>query len=387
MKPITRRRWLTEALVLAGLPRALGALEPGEEPVAFADDGEFQTEVHAGSPRVKCFDLRRLRGPLTPNAEFFVFHQTTAPRVDLDAWRLEIGGLVERPGLFRLPDLARIAGAQRELEFTLECAGNLPRPEIMQGQVGNARWSGFSLAAVLEHCGVKAEAREAVFFGADQVRDSAGVAHGPHARSVFVPDVLTPDALLATHMNGEPLPVEHGFPLRLILPGWYGMAQIKWLTRIEFIDRRYEGPHMSRNYHTLQVLPTAGSEPIVLETSISRTRLKSVIARVTRRRRDRGWSYQVIGAAWGGALPVERVEVCVDRGAWRPAQIDERRGKHAWVLWSLPALELAPGRHALSARAVDVRGAVQPSPEAWQQGIRSARENNAQWERVIEIPG
>jgi len=227
LNPLTRRRWLGEALVLAGLPGLLRAGEPGEEAVAFADDADFQTEVHAGSPRVKCFDLRRLRGPITPIGEFFVFHQTTAPRVDAAKWRLEIGGLVERPGTFSLADLARIAGGKREVEFTLECAGNLPRPEIMQGQVSNARWSGFSLAAVLQHCGVQPGAREAVFFGADQVRDSAGVTHGPHARSVFVQDVLASDALLATHMNGEVLPVDHGFPMRLILPGWFGMAQIK----------------------------------------------------------------------------------------------------------------------------------------------------------------
>ncbi|MBL9212132.1 MAG: molybdopterin-dependent oxidoreductase [Opitutaceae bacterium] len=387
MRPLTRRRWLGEALAFAGWPAILRALEPGEEPVPFADDGEFQPEVHAASPRVRCFDLRRLQGPITPIGEFFVFHQTTAPRVDAAAWRLEIAGLVERPGVFTLADLARIAGEKREFEFTLECAGNLPRPEIMQGQVGNARWTGFSLPAILQHCGVKPEAREAVFFGADQVRDSAGVAHGPHARSVFVQDVLASDALLATHMNGEVLPVEHGFPLRLILPGWYGMAQIKWLTRIEFIDRRYEGPHMSRNYHTLHVLPATGREPIVLETSISKTRLKSVVARIARRRLGRGWSYRVIGAAWGGAAPIERVEVSVDGGTWQPAQIDERRGKHAWVLWSVPALELSPGRHTVTSRAIDARGAVQPSAEAWQKGIRSARENNAQWERVIVIPG
>jgi len=385
MKIMTRRRWLTDALIFAGLPGALQAADSGEEDIAFADAGEFQTEVHAGSPRVKCFDWRRLRGPVTPNSEFFVFHQTTAPRLDAAAWRLEIGGLVERPLVLGLADLARLAGAQREYEFTLECAGNLPQPEIMQGQVSNARWAGFSLAAVLQQCGVKPEAREAVFFGADQVRDSAGVAHGPHGRSVFVQDVVTSDAILATHMNGVPLPVEHGFPLRLILPGWYGMAQIKWLTRIEFIDRRYEGPHMSRNYHTLHALPAAGGEPLVLETSISRTRLKSVIARVTRRRRAGGWTYRVIGATWGGAHRIERVEVSVDRGPWRAARIDERAEQHAWRLFSLDGVELSPGRHTLCSRAVDTRGLVQPSPDEWRRGFRSARENNAQWERELEI--
>jgi len=386
MNPITRRRWLTDALVLAAMARALRAAETGEEAIAFADDAEFQPEVHAASPRVKCFDWRRLRDPLTPNDEFFVFHQTTAPRVDLATWQLEIGGLVERPGRFRFEDLARIAGARRDLEFTLECAGNLPRPEIMNGQVGNARWSGYRLAAVLRHCGVQPEAREAVFFGADQVRDSAGVGHGPHARSVFVPDVLDSEALLATHMNGAPLPVEHGFPLRLILPGWYGMAQIKWLTRIEFIDRRYEGAHMSRNYHTLHALPGVGGEPLILETSIGRTRLKSVVARVTRRRQERAWTYRAAGAAWGGARPIERVEVRVDQGAWQPARIDERRGRHAWLLWSIEVGALAPGRHTVVSRAIDDRGAVQPDAAEWRSGIRSAREDNSQWERAIVVP-
>lgn len=386
MKRITRRRWLIDALALAGLPGALHALESGEEVIEFTDYKDFQIDRQAANPRVKCYDLRRLREPITPNEEFFVFHQTSVPSIDLANWKLEIGGFVEHPASYAMAELARVAGPVRELEFTLECSGNLPRPEIMNGQVGNARWSGFSLATVLKECGVKQDAREAVFFGADQVRDSAGVAFGPHARSVFVQDVLNSDALLATHMNGAPLPAEHGFPLRLILPGWYGMAQIKWLSRIEFIDRRYEGPHMSRNYHTLHALPSAGQNPIVLETSISKTRLKSVVARVTRRRRNGAWTYRVFGAAWGGALPIRNVEIQVDGGGWRAAQIEERRGTHAWLLWSFDAGELSSGRHTLSSRAVDEGGQVQPSADEWRSDIKSARENNSQWERVVEVP-
>ena len=188
-------------------------------------------------------------------------------------------------------------------------------------------------------------------------------------------------------MNGQPLPPDHGFPLRLILPGWYGMAQIKWLTRIELIDRRYEGPHMSRNYHTLHVLPRADQGPIVTETSISRTRLKSVLARVTRRRRGEAWEYRLAGAAWGGGSEIERVEVRVDQGPWRKARIDERRGLHAWLMWSFDWSDARPGRHTLTSRAVDTGGRVQPSPAEWASAIKSARENNSQWEREIEIPG
>jgi DMSO/TMAO reductase YedYZ molybdopterin-dependent catalytic subunit len=387
MNPLTRRRWLIEALALATLPHALGALEPGEESIDFSDYQDFRPELQPANPRVKCYDLRRLQGPVTPNAEFFVFHQTTVPPIDMAKWRLEIRGFVDRPATFSMTDLARVAGSMRELEFTLECSGNLPKPEIMNGQVGNARWAGYTLAAVLNHCGVKAEAREVIFFGADQVRDSAGVAFGPHGRSVFVPDVLNSDAILATQMNGEPLPPEHGFPLRLILPGWYGMAQIKWLSRIEFIDRRYEGPHMARNYHTLHLLPTSGQDPILLETSISKTRLKSVVAQVTRRRRNNASVYRVRGIGWGGALPIERVELQVDDRPWIAARIEERRGKYAWLTWSCDLTDLGPGRHTLTSRAIDANGTVQPTADEWKSEIRSARENNSQWQRVITIPG
>lgn len=385
MKPLTRRRWLMDALAVAGLPAALRALEPGAETLDFADYQGFQVDIQPDNPRVKCYDLRKLRGPITPNAEFFVFHQTTVPAIDMDKWKLEIGGFVDHPAALTLAELAALA-PRKELECTIECSGNLPRPEIMNGQVGNARWAGFSLAAVLKKCGVRPEAREAVFFGADQVRDSSGAAFGPHGRSVFVQDVLEADALLATQMNGEDLPAEHGFPLRLILPGWYGMAQIKWLSRIEFIDRRYEGPHMSRNYHTLHVLAARSVEPLVVETSISRTRLKSIVARLTRQRRDNRWVHRVVGAAWGGASPIERVEIRVDQGPWRGAEIDERRGKYGWLLWSHELGGLSPGRHTLISRAIDAEGKVQPTPEEWRGGIRSARENNSQWERVVEIP-
>ena len=385
MKSITRREWLVEALAFGALSSAMAAAEGDEEEVNFLDLKDFKVELKGANPRVKCYDWRRLQGPVTPNADFFVFHQTTVPSVELEHWKLEIGGSVERPAIWGMQDLVRLGGAVRDLEFTLECSGNLPRPEIMNGQVGNARWSGFSLSTLLKACGVKPEAREAVFFGADQVRDSAGVAFGPHGRSAFVQDLLNSDAILATHMNGEPLPPEHGFPLRLILPGWYGMAQIKWLSRIEFLDRRYEGPHMSRNYHSLHVVPSR-TEPIVVETSISKTRLKSVVARVVRRRQNGGWTYLIVGAAWGGAVAIDRVELKIDHQNWRTTRIEERRGPYSWLLWSCEVADLAPGRHSLTSRAIDAHGSVQPTADEWQRQIRSARENNSQWERAIEVP-
>jgi DMSO/TMAO reductase YedYZ molybdopterin-dependent catalytic subunit len=187
--------------------------------------------------------------------------------------------------------------------------------------------------------------------------------------------------MLAYALNGAPLPPDHGVPLRLIVPGWYGMTQIKWLTRIEVLDRRYEGTHMARNYHTLR------DDGMLVETSISRNHLKSVVARVTRRKNTAGKaSYRVAGAAWGGALPLKSVEVRVDSGPWRPATLGEHHGDYAWTLWSLEWTDATPGPHTLVSRAIDAGGNVQPTEAEWQKDIRTVRENNSQWVRSIVIP-
>ena len=385
MQLITRRRWFVEAASLASLPGALWALEPDEEMIDFADTGGFAVESRPANPRMKNSDWRQLAEPITPNDEFFVFHQTTVPAIDLAQWRLEIAGAVERPQSFTLAELARRPA--QEVEFTLECSGNLPRPEIMNGQIGNARWSGLNLAALLRHCGVRPEAREVVFFGADRMSDPSGQIVRQHGRSIFIQDALSPEAILAATMNGVPLPAEHGFPLRLILPGWYGMAQIKWLSRIEVLDRRYEGVHMSRNYQSVRNLPASGADQLVIETSISQTRLKSVVARVTRRRKGSARDFRVTGAAWGGPAKIARVEVRIDDGPWRETRIEYRGGPHAWLLWSFAWSGATSGSHRIVSRAIDREGRIQPTVAERRAEIRSAREDNSQWERAIELPG
>src|SRR6185436_17566218 len=148
------------------------------------------------------------------------------------------------------------------------------------------------------------EAREIVFLGLDIERERTAAQETAHGRSVFVQDAMDPNAILAFSLNGQALTPEHGFPLRVILPGWYGMTQIKWLGEIQALDRRYEGPHMSRNYHTV-----TGNE-LQMEASISKKNLKSVVARVTRRKDGARYRYKVYGAAWSGpAAPVKSVEI------------------------------------------------------------------------------
>jgi DMSO/TMAO reductase YedYZ molybdopterin-dependent catalytic subunit len=185
-------------------------------------------------------------------------------------------------------------------------------------------------------------------------------------------------------MNGSPLPGEHGFPLRLIVPGWYGMAQVKWLSRIEVIDRRYEGRHMARNYHGLRAFETSQGATW-LDTSISKNNLKSVVARVTRRRADGSFAYTISGAAWGGDSRIERVEVRVDDGPWRDARIDRRSGPFGWLLWSSRWPQAEPGRHTLVSRAVSADGEIQPTRDEWRERVASNREDNSQWIRPIVI--
>jgi DMSO/TMAO reductase YedYZ molybdopterin-dependent catalytic subunit len=364
------------------LAAALPALGAGEELLPFADYGDdFRVEAQAAGPRVKCFDLRNLATWVTPAQRFFAFHQNGTISVEPSAWRLQIGGLVERPGEFTLSELQSRSDV-RTAAAVIECSGNSANPALMNGLVGNAEWSGVPLPALLNECGMRAEAREVVFFGADTTAERKWSAGGreysaPHGRSLFVQDALAPGPLLAFAMNGQPLPVEQGFPLRLVVPGWYGMAQIKWLTRIEVLDRRYEGQHMSRNCHSLHRL----SGDVWLDTAISRNRLKSVVARLIRQ----SGRYRISGAVWGGQSPIRSVDVRIDDGSWRQAALARREGAHAWLLWSCEWDSPSPGEHRVVSRATNAAGEVQPTFEEWRRQFASNREDNSQWVRRVVV--
>jgi DMSO/TMAO reductase YedYZ molybdopterin-dependent catalytic subunit len=251
----------------------------------------------------------------------------------------------------------------------------------MNGLVSNGVWTGPLLAPLLRDCGVLPEAREVVFFGADTERERKWPAgdreySAPHGRSIFVQDALAEGPILATQLNGKPLPPDHGYPLRLVMPGWYGMTQVKWLNRILVLDRRYEGRHMARNYHSIHT----GGDGLVLETSISRNRLKSVVARVE----GTALRCRISGGAWGGASGIDRVELQIDQQPWRRAPIYRKGDPHAWSLWEFEWTGAAPGKHTVTSRAVDAQGLVQPERSMFV----SAREDNAQWTRTFAVgPG
>ena len=386
----SRRRFIKWS---AAIPFSALGLAPDEELIPFTDyTRDFRADAQSENPRVKAFDLRRLTSWATPSDEFFAFHQSKTVQADAGAWRLRVGGLVKRPAEFSLQNLMS-RNDRRDLPVTIECSGNSGDPRIMNGLVSNAMWTGVSLAGILKECAVQPEAREVVFLGMDSEEDKkfeAGNAPyvSPHGRSIYVQDAQSPDNLLAFAMNGKPLQPEHGFPLRLILPGWYGMSQVKWLTRIEVIDRPYEGRHMARNYQSLRALESPEGT-VWLDTSISRNNLKSVIARVTRRRAGAGFEYKIAGAAWGGPVRIDKVEVRMDGGSWRAARIDERNSDAAWMLWSLDWRNPSPGPHTLVSRATNARGEIQPTREELRKHRISNREDNSQWQRslVIEAGG
>ncbi len=327
---------------------------------------------------VRQLDWEQLDSWLTPPDQFFVIKHYNQPALNERDWRLEISGLVARPQTLTLADLN--AGARREVTFTMECSGNTGLP-FFTGGVGNARWAGAQLRRLLRAAQPSAAADEVVFWGADRgsvtIRDNSGItaAGGTgtttpddgggldltvterFARSMTLAEALAPENLVAYSMNGAPLPPEHGFPARLIAPGWYGVANVKWLTSIELTSERFAGRFMARDYVTIRE-ETRGGETVWTFTTVGKARLKSAPARVTRT----GDRYTITGVAWGA--PIERVEVSIDGGPFRRARLRRQLGgEHSWRFWTYDWGTPAAGEHTVRSRAYDTAVNVQPAPE------------------------
>jgi len=306
---------------------------------------------------VRQLEWERLDSWRTPPDQFFVIKHYNEPTLNANDYRLEISGLVQQPMTLTLAELT--ARPRQDVTFTMECSGNTGLP-FFTGGVGNATWAGTPLAPLLDEAGVREEGIEVVFWGADAGeqtwRDEITVTE-QFARSMSLADAMAADNLLAYEMNGADLPSLHGYPLRLIAPGWYGVANVKWLTRIEVIDRRYQGHFMARDYVTIRE-EERGDETVWTFSSVTRDRIKSVPAKVTRQD-DR---YRIMGAAWGA--PIAGVEVRIDDGPWRPATLTEGEGDtYAWVFWTIDWETPTAGEHTVTSRATDVDGAVQPAPD------------------------
>ena len=328
--------------------------------------GRYTGEELALAARNSGMPLESLRYDVTPAGLHYRLIHFDIPAADEFAWKLEVGGLVAKPRALALDEIRRLPA--KTLRVTLECAGNgrgqmAPRyPSIpwLEEGVSTAEWTGVSLSNFLREAKVKETAREIVFHGADRGIDG-GIEHS-FSRSLALAEAMRDDVLLAYAMNGAPLPPQHGAPLRLVVPGWYGMTSVKWLCRIEAIDRAFEGVQQSLSYH----FRSAPGEPGV---PCTRMRVNSLMAPpgipdfYARRRSAAAGKIDIVGRAWSGEGAVKRVEFGVD-GGWREAALEAAPGAHAWQRWST-TWDALPGTHALRCRATDTAGHTQPFEPPW----------------------
>ena len=361
---------------------ALPPAKPGEELVPFLNMP--RTPPHR-------LDWEMLQDWLTPQDQVFGVQHYGIPEFDESKFRLEITGLVNKPMTFTMEQLR--ARAKKDQLMTLECSGNGSSPGFMNA-VYNSKWTGTLLAPILKECGIKPGAKEIVFFGKDKQEELLRPAtkrelkvEVPFGRSMSVDDALSENLMLAYDRNGAPLLKANGAPLRLIVPGWYGVANVKWLTRIDVRNRRYMGKYMGRDYVTVRGERRADGIEYV-ESSVTRIRLKSVIGRVTRQPAQNGQiPLRAIGAAWNDGTEITKVEVKVDGGEWRSAVLDKTpHEKFCWRFFSIDLGNLAPGKHTLVSRAFDAAGHVQPAAEDDEIALKKTYwEAYQQWPREIEL--
>ena len=385
MQQSTRRDILKSGLAVAGLGTLgfpewlLPALAQGDTIVPFTD---MPATFPAPTADRRTFDVRKIDGPFTPKDEFFTTQHYGHPVVDPASFELKVSGLVKRPLSLSLDALRKIGTS--DLIAGFECSGNR-RP--LQGFSGNGRWTGVPLRAVLEQAGVRPEGREIVFFGADhgeeevEFRTQKYKVDQQYGRSLPRDKALSADPFLAWAMNGEPLTRHQGSPLRLIVPGWYGVANVKWLAEIHAQEDQYLGKYQARWYRTLKG-ETINGQTKWTEAAITNMQLKSFLARVTR---DSGGRYTVLGVVLNDGTPIKSVEVRVDNGPWQPATLDPAtRDKYSWKLFTYAWTGVTPGEHTLVSRVTDAIGQVQPTAEELETK-KTFLEDNSQHPRTVVI--
>jgi DMSO/TMAO reductase YedYZ molybdopterin-dependent catalytic subunit len=356
-------------------------------PARLADTGEAVSleEVQLAT-RNHGMPLEALHYDVTPPGMHYVLVHYDIPLIDTAAFRLEVDGCVRRPLRLGPGDLPSFS--TETLRVTFECAGNgrallQPRPVSqpwLVEAVGTADWTGVPLSEILDRAGLEDTAHSVVFTGADH-----GVERGveqDYQRALSLEQIRDTEVLVAFAMNGEPMPPQHGFPLRLVVPGWYGMAQVKWLQRITVIDHEFEGYQNAVAYRLRQQPDEPGSP-------LTRIEPRALLIPpgfpdfMSRTRFVHPGSVRLRGRAWSGWAPVERVEVTTDDGrSWQAAELLDEQGDHAWRGFALdwPA---EPGTYTLSARATDRSGRQQPQEAGWNRG--GFANNSAQAVRVVVL--
>jgi sulfite oxidase len=307
---------------------------------------------------------------ITPVQHFFVRNHMFAPaKIDTGNWKLTIGGEVDKPFSLTLADLEKIP--QHSVTNAMECAGNgrsmqspkVPGIQWGKGAVGNAKFSGPSLKTLLEKAKVKDTGKHVMFRGLDEVPGKVP----PFVRSIPIEKAIDADTLIATHMNGAPLAGHHGFPARVLTPGWAGAASCKWLTEITVLDKPAEGNFMSPGYR-LPNSPVKPGEAVKPEDTHSVTGLtvKSLIAGPGDGAKLKPGKQGIKGVAWAGEADITKVEISTDGGAsWNAAQLGKDHARYAWRLWSYAWKPAKSGDYVIFSRATDSQGRVQPDAAVW----------------------
>ena len=359
----------------------LPALAQGEVVVPFTDS--HQNFNPSPAPDRRLFDTRALSGPYTPKDQFFTTQHYGHPEVDPAAFRLKVSGLVNSTLALSLDDLRKMGNT--ELIAGFECSGNR-RP--LQGLIGNGRWTGVPLKTVLDKAGLKTDAQEIVFFGADRGKETVAFRgtnfdveqqYGrslPRARAL----AADPAPFLAYALNGEPLTKHQGAPLRLIVPGWYGAPNVKWLSEIVVQNEPYMGKFQTHWYRTLKGEMINGEMKWV-ETGITHLNLKSFVARVTKN----GNAHKATVIVLNDGTPIKNVEVKVDDGPWMPAKADPATtAKYGWKLYHFDWPNGAAGEHTIVSRVTDATGKVQPTEQEL-ANKKTFLEDNSQHPRKVMI--
>jgi DMSO/TMAO reductase YedYZ molybdopterin-dependent catalytic subunit len=381
----TRREILRGGLAVAGLGLlnvpdwVMPVLAQGETVVPFTDVPEnvrWETP-----PDRRLLDVSTITGPFIPPEKYATTQHYGHPVVDPATFKLRVSGLVDRPKGFSLDELKKLGNT--DLVAGFECSGN--RGPI-QGLCGNGKWTGVPLKAVLDSVGVKTSAREFVFFGADhgeeevEWRTQKFKLDVPFGRSLNREQATNGQPFLAWALNGQPLTRHQGSPLRLMVPGWYGVANVKWLSQIHVQEDAYAGKYQARWYRTIRGEMIDG-EMKYMETAVTHMNLKSFVARVTKN----GADHKVLAVVLNDGTPIKGVELKVDDGQWQPMTADpQTKDKYGWKFYTMAWKNATPGEHVLVSRATDVNGKVQPTEQDLAEK-KSFLEQNSQAPRKLKI--
>ena len=331
--------------------------------------------------------LEALRYAVTPIGLHYLLIHFDIPAVDPHNWALTIGGHVRHALRLNLEELR--ARPSTTIAVTLECAGNgrarlsprpLSQPWLVEA-VGTAEWTGTSLRALLDEAEPLGNTGDVVFTGLD--RGIQGGIEQQYERSLPVAECHRDEILIAYAMNGQPLPPQHGFPVRLVVPGWYGMAHVKWLRAITVLDDSFAGYQQAAAYHfrlsddepgvpVTRILPRALMVPPGIPDFMSRVRFLGLAQHI------------LTGRAWSGCASITKVEVSVDGGlTWTEATLGDSVSPYSWRSWSYVWDATNPGEYELCVRATDGAGNVQPATQNWnREGVQN---NSVQRVRVVVV--